>query len=154
MGVKCPVMRHVLLLGLLAVLPLSGCCRCAGSVPPILKSPPEDVVREKVTLKLKTDKDLATTACGVKATGMTDVKVTPEKLSMDIGGVGHVRIEGKAAGAAKAVACTAVVMYSLKAVTNDKDEITDWTLTKLDLREVSTPGVSFTPPSSGGDWDD
>lgn len=150
-----PVMRHALLLGLLAVLPLSGCCRCAGSVPPILKSPPEDVVREKVTLKLKTDKDLATTACGVKATGMTDVKVTPEKLSMDVAGAGRVRIEGKAAGAAKAVTCTAVVMYSLKAVTNDKDEITDWTLKSLSLREVSTPGVSFTPPSSGGgDWDD
>ena len=149
------LMRHAMLLGLLAVLPLSGCCRCAGSVPPILKSPPEDVVREKVKLKLKTDKDLATTACGVKATGMTDVKVTPEKLSVDVAGVGRVHIEGKAAGAAKAVACTAVVMYVIKPVTNDKDEITDWTLKSLELREVSTPGVSFTPPSSsGGDWDD
>ena len=153
MGVNCLAMRHILLLGLLGVLPLSGCCRCAGSgVPAMFKSPPDDVVREKVTLKLKTDKETASTACGVSATGLKDVKVTPEGLSPKLAGVGRVRIEGKPIGAAKAVVCTAVVMYSINAVTNDKDEITDWKLVSLDLREVSTPGVSFTPPSS--DWDD
>lgn len=147
-------MRSFLLVGLLAVLPLSGCCKCDGSVPAVLKSPPDDAVRDKVTLKLKTDKDIATTACGVKATGLTDIKVTPETASIKLAGSGRVRIEGKAAGVAKAVVCTAVVSYMMNAVTNDKDEITDWTLVSLSLREVSTPGVSFTPPSSGGDWDD
>lgn len=118
----------------------------------MLKSPPDDVVREKVTLKLKTDKDIASKACGISATGLGDVKVTPDKLSPKLAGVGRVKIEGKAIGAAKAVTCTGALMYSITAVTNDKDEITDWNLDSLDLREVSTPGVTFTPPSS--DWDD
>ncbi len=145
-------MRSFLLVGLLAVLPLSGCCKCAGSVPAVLKSPPDDAVRDKVTLRLKADKEIASTACGVTATGLKDIKVTPEKASIKVAGVGRVSIEAKPIGVAKAVVCTAVVTYSMNAITNDKDEITDWKLVSLELREVSTPGVSFTPPSS--DWDD
>ena len=143
-------MRHVVLLGLVGVLPLSGCCRCTDTVSNMFANAPEDAIREKVTLKLKTDKELASTACGVSATGLTDVKVTPD--GTQVGGIGRVRVEGKAIGAAKAVVCTAVVGYTINAVTNDKNEITDWKVISLELREVSTPGVSFTPPSS--DWDD
>lgn len=59
----------------------------------MFKSPPEDVIREKVALELKTDKHVATTACGVDATGLQDVKVTIGEG--DFGGVGTVKIEGK-----------------------------------------------------------
>ncbi|MCK6587228.1 MAG: hypothetical protein L6Q76_06550 [Polyangiaceae bacterium] len=146
-------MRSVLLLGLLGLLPLSGCCRCAGSVPVMFKSPPEDVIREKVALELKTDKHVATTACGVDATGLQDVKVTIGEG--DFGGVGTVKIEGKPIGAAKAVVCTAGVTYVLKAVTNDDGDIIDWKVKSLDVKEVSTPGVKFTPPPpSDLDFDD
>jgi hypothetical protein len=143
-------MRHVALLGLLGVLPLSGCCRCTDSISNAFANAPDDAIREKVTLQLKTDKNLASTACGVSATGLKDVKITPE--GTQVGGIGSVRVEGKPIGAAKAVVCVAVVGYVMSAVTNDKNEIVDWKVNSLDLREVSTPGVNFTPPVRGKGW--
>jgi hypothetical protein len=137
---------------------LAGCCgECSRVVGNAFENPPDNVAKEKIVLRLKTEKDVATNACGVNATGLTDVKVT----SISQGLASTAEIEGKPILApsvkvspGKALVCVAVIGFTASAVRNDKNEATEWKIGTLDLREVKTPGVTWTRPSSGGDWDD
>jgi hypothetical protein len=153
-------MLHRRILPIVGAFILAGCCgECSRLVGNAFEDPPDNVAKDKLVLSLKTEKDVATNACGVKATGLTDVKVT--SVTHGMGAYSKAEIEGKpilAPGVkvspGKALVCIAVVQFVARAVRNDKNEATDWKITTLQLAEVKTAGVSWTPPSSGGDWDD
>lgn len=156
-------MRRVAIPCLLGILSLAGCLdRCTGRVAGHFKTPPDDVVREKVKAGLEKAKDLATNACGTPATGLRDVTIQSTKPGVAIPWSGEVRFEGKPAGAqpakgnaVKALVCIGVATYTIHSVVGSNGEVTGWDLKSLDLSAVETPGVKWTPPppeSSG--WDD
>lgn len=149
--------KRMVIVALAVVAAGSGCdgCRCTGSIPVELKSPPDAEVSRLVIERLKTSDELATTACGVPAKGLTEVKVTPKKLSLKVLGQGLVRVEGKPIGASAPALCTAVVSYLIFTTTDGKGGPPTYTMKgDLGLYAVETPGVKWERPSSGGgDWD-
>jgi hypothetical protein len=95
------------------------------------------------------------------------VTVKPARFSPKIVGAGYVNVEGtpvgaappaKGSGSAPATVpakCTAELRYKLVPVLSKDRAITGWTIEVVSVWAVSTAGVSFTRPSSGGsDWDD
>ena len=137
---------------------LSGCCgQCSKVVGHVLEEAPEKDGKEKLVLSLKTQKGVATDACGVSATGLTDVKF---KSYTGGRGLHKAEIEGKPilsknvkVDPGKALVCVAVVSFAVNSIRNEKDEITGWKVTSVYLDDVKTPGVTWSKPSSGG-WDD
>jgi hypothetical protein len=152
-------MKPITILVLLGTLAVAGCVdRCTGKVSAQLKDPPEQVVHEKVKVKLQAAKDIASKACGVPADGLTEVTISPDQSAIKAAGAGSVRFEGKPIGAkdskgdpVKALVCIGVVDYLLFAKTDEKGEVKDWELKTITLRSVQTKGVTWTPPSSKGD---
>jgi hypothetical protein len=162
----CHRLRALFALSGLAVA-ATGCDRCSGNLPAELQNPPDTVVIEKVTAHVKTDKEIIKTICGVAATGLKDVVVKPARFSPKIVGAGYVNVEGapvgvtapaKGSGSAPAsppAKCTAELRYKLVPVLSKDRAITGWAIEAVSVWAVSTAGVSFTRPNSGGgDWDD
>jgi hypothetical protein len=146
------VRRAVLLLAL-----LGGCDRCASckdSVKAHLTEPPIEDQRKEVERQIKTASRQATSMCGFPVKGLADAKVTIESESPR-----RFLVEGKPiaqneAGAdkSKAALCVAVVSIFSSAQVDENNVVTGFKYRSFEVESVSTPGVQFTKPSSGG-WD-
>lgn len=149
--------RYLLALALAATA--NGCDACTGKLAAELdlKDPPPEVVHEKITGRLRKAKEIASTMCGVPASGLNVVTLKEDSL-VKLPGVGHVRVEGTPAEGQRSDAgapllCVAVLLYSMHAIKGDDGAVKEWRLESLELSSVHTPGVHWTAPASHHDWD-
>jgi hypothetical protein len=136
-------------------------------MPSYLRTPEDQQAASRLSEFLRTARDIASDMCGVPASGLQEPVVTIRPSTLELPGSGYAEVRGNAlveqppyddpskskAKVGRMVACTGVVLFFATAITNDADEVVDWTITSVSLSEVSTPGVEWTRPSSDIDWD-
>jgi hypothetical protein len=145
----------------------SGCCKACSAVSGIAKeiAGPEAADGERlVKERVANDKELRKQICGVETKELVNLVIKKDPLgSYSIQGNPIERPTATSASAKpvpsvsakpivdakKAVECVAVVRILWDA--KESPGGTTWSIQRLDIDEISTPGIEFKAPSS--DWD-
>jgi hypothetical protein len=158
-GARAFVVLGALLSGAASIV---GCDACTKRLPVDVQKVPVEEAEKSTKPYLRKAADLASTLCGVPVAGLEATKLEADTTLQIVPGTASVRVEGKPipsvdAGKVdltKLALCAGTITVMLSPEKNPDGTAKEWRIYSARVTAVTTPGVKWEPPKSGGGgWD-